>query len=179
MAATERVTLPDYEGLPVRRVAMKITNAGDGLSDSLKLEPILLHHNDEVFVVLRGFVVDVQHPPADKSEPGEIDAVVKTYKVKAAEIAIVEHGDVDALLERNRERLGEKRKLQERLEAEQRAAEGAEMRLPGTEDTAAVLEAEHADGDHASGLVDGCPRCIAEAEAVAAETPAPKRGRKR
>ena len=39
--------LPEFEGRAVVRSAVKITRAGDGLSEALKLEPTALHHGDE------------------------------------------------------------------------------------------------------------------------------------
>jgi len=93
--------LPKFEGRAVVRSAVKITRAGDGLSEALKLEPSALHHGDEVFFVLRGSVTQVNHRPASREE----DDLVRVHTVEAQEIAMVGHAQVDELLASERERV--------------------------------------------------------------------------
>lgn len=45
--------LPDYEGEKVSRVALKITGAGTGLSDSLAVQPIVMDLDDDAYFVIR------------------------------------------------------------------------------------------------------------------------------
>ncbi|MDQ1429196.1 MAG: hypothetical protein QOK39_2672 [Acidimicrobiaceae bacterium] len=59
--------LPDFDGFEVRRSAVRITKAGDGLSEALKVQPRALHYGDEVFYILRGKVAQVNH----KGDPDE------------------------------------------------------------------------------------------------------------
>jgi hypothetical protein len=153
-------TLPDFEGHEVRRSALRITKAGDGLSDALKLE---------VFFVLKGVVTQVNHKPDGKVEDGEVDELVRLHTVDATEVALVDALEVSDLLVRNRERVDELKRKQEAEEQRQREAEAGLMGLPGME-TAEQLDAAHADGAHADGLVDGCPSCDAERDAAAAES---------
>jgi hypothetical protein len=76
------------------RSAVKITRAGDGLSEALKLEPTALHHSDEVYFVLRGEVTQVNHRPSSREE----DNLVRVHTVEAQEIAMVDGSAVEKLL---------------------------------------------------------------------------------
>lgn len=93
--------LPNFEGRAVVRSAVKITRAGDGLSEALKLEPSALHHGDEVFFVLRGSVTQVNHRPTSREE----DDLVRVHTVEAQEIAMVGQAQVDELLAAERDRV--------------------------------------------------------------------------
>lgn len=87
MTKTTERPLPDFEGTEVTRAAVKITNAGDGLSDALSVQPKALHLDDEIFYVLRGTCTKVGH------EPDKHDALVRVHVVKASEITEID-GDL-------------------------------------------------------------------------------------
>lgn len=149
--------LPAYEGIDVDKATVKITNAGDGLSDALKFEPVALHHGDEVFFVLKGKVVKVTHEPEGKVElDDDIDELVRVHVVKTFEIAMVDEFDVSELLAKNRERI-KKRKDEEA---------GVMNLFPDAPD-ADALAAAHGAGEHTD-LVEGCEDCDEEARAEAA-----------
>lgn len=57
--------IPDFEGTDVTGSAVRVTNAGDGLSDAMTIGKKALHMDQEVFYVLRGTVTQVNHK-ADK-----------------------------------------------------------------------------------------------------------------
>jgi hypothetical protein len=98
----------------VQRSALVIRKAGDGLSDALRLAPVELKHGDEVAIVLRGVVVEVAFPAADRKEPdGDL---VRQHIVDASEVVLVDQADVDHLLKAEAQRI---RKLKD-------AAEGVE-----------------------------------------------------
>lgn len=78
---TATAALPDFEGQEVRQASVRITNAGDGLSEALKVAPIALHHGQEVHYVLRGRVADVNHRQKDEDDP-----LVRVHTVKATAI---------------------------------------------------------------------------------------------
>src|SRR5258706_9685039 len=99
-AKTEPV-LEQFEGNDVSRSSVKITKAGDGLSDALKLEPIVLHRGDEVYFVLRGKVRYVAFPPEKKDSV----AVMRQHVIDTEDIAIVDEASVAKLLEANRDRV--------------------------------------------------------------------------
>lgn len=54
------MTLHEFDNYDVTQCSMKITRAGDGLSDSLDAAPVELSIGDEVHVVLRGTVSKVE-----------------------------------------------------------------------------------------------------------------------
>lgn len=100
--------LPDYEGREVVHASMKITRAGDGLSEALQLAPVALHHGDEVHLVLKGRVIDVQHPLLKSTDDDE-DRLVRKHVVETQEITIVDEDDVEAALNQAAERLADLR----------------------------------------------------------------------
>lgn len=104
MSAKPKAGLPKYEGREVVHSSMKITRAGDGLSEALQLAPVALHHDDEVFVVLKGRVIDVQHPKL-KSTDSDEDRLVRKHVVQTEEITIVDEADVQGALNQAAERL--------------------------------------------------------------------------
>jgi len=145
--------VPSFEGEAVVRSTVRITKAGDGLSEALKLAPIALHRHDEVFFVLKGRVAQVNHKGAE-------DDCVRVHTVDAIEVAMVEASEVAELLADAAQRV-------ERAKDEARLAEEREagiLRLDDVGHTAA-----HEAGDHAGGLVDGCEACDAEKAAAADE----------
>lgn len=94
--------MPDeFEGDPVTRSSVKITKAGDGLSDALKIDPVEFHRGDVVHFVLKGKVRYVAHPPAQKDSTD----VVRQHIIDTIDIAIVDEARVAQLLEDNRERV--------------------------------------------------------------------------
>lgn len=96
--------LPDAEGHEVAHASMKITRAGDGLSEALQLAPVALHFDEEVFIVLRGVVADVQHPKLKSTDENE-QRRVRRHIVETKEITIVDADDVQGALNQAAERL--------------------------------------------------------------------------
>lgn len=94
--------LPAFEGMPVVRSAVRITRAGDGLSEALRLDPRALHRGDEVFFVLKGEVDQVNFRPVSREED---DVLSRVHTVRASEIALVSREDVEHLLQSERLRL--------------------------------------------------------------------------
>ena len=141
--------LTPFDGKPVVRTTIAITNAGDGLSDALGIDPQEFHHGDRVYVVLECEVSKVAHVPVDKDTPG---ILIRQHTLRAGTGTIV---DEDLVAE-------QVRRQAERIETAKRRAKG-EFTL----DESAMLE-EHEDGQHQD-LRPGCPECDAEAAAIAAE----------
>lgn len=77
--------LPMFEDQDVTLVKVRITRAGDGLSDALKVTPEALHLGDEVFYVLRGEVTQINHQRKDFDEP-----IVRVHTIAASAITKVE-----------------------------------------------------------------------------------------
>jgi hypothetical protein len=77
--------LPRFEGLPVATAAVRITRAGDGLSEALKIAPKALELGDEVYYVLRGVVRQINH-----REKSDGDIIVRIHTVEADAITEVD-----------------------------------------------------------------------------------------
>jgi hypothetical protein len=77
------MTLPLFEDQPVDRAAVRITRAGDGLSEALKIRPKALHIGEEVYYVLRGVVTQVTHREKD-------DEITRLHTVEAQQITEVD-----------------------------------------------------------------------------------------
>jgi len=54
-------TLPSFEGMQVAVSLVRLTKAGDGLSEALKVEPVALEIGDEVHYVVRAVCTGVNH----------------------------------------------------------------------------------------------------------------------
>ena len=147
--------LGTFDGKDVLRTAISVTNAGDGLSEAMKVDPTLLHLDDKVYVVLECQVAKVRFDPIK-----DTDAVSRVHVLRAGTATMVDADLVQQQLTEQAERI---------LLAKE--AEAGIQRLPQYE--ADALDAAHDDGEHAEGLVDGCPQCEAEADAEAGELAEP------
>jgi hypothetical protein len=99
----------EFEGQRVLATAAKITRAGDGLSASLKTDPIDLHSGEEVIVVLRCKVGDIAFRPRDVDDPAM--GMIRLHTLVTQECVIAQDELVDTLdtallrqARRNRER---------------------------------------------------------------------------
>lgn len=79
--------LGQFDGRPVTRTSIKVTNAGDGLSEALEVDPKEFHLDDEVFVVLRTRVSKVEHRALDDDADGPIE---RAHVLKAGAATIVD-----------------------------------------------------------------------------------------
>lgn len=123
--------LEDFEGQPVARASVKITRAGDGLSEAMKLAPEALQRGEEVFFVLRGVVDKVTFEPIPKAD-GYLSRV---HIVAAQEVARVDKEGVAAFLKAEADRLSKLREEQQGV-----------SRLPlGEEDPLNVFDREPAE----------------------------------
>lgn len=143
--------LGEFEGKAVRETTMAIHNAGDGLSEAMKTEPVIMHEGDEVYIVLRGVVSEVRFKAV---KPGSTD-LVRVHRVRAGTATLIEMDVVREAID-----------LQEEKNTHRREQEAGVSRLPVDEHN---LRGAHVLGEHADGLVDNCPLCEDEAEAAAEE----------
>lgn len=142
LAVTDHLT--PFDGKPVLRTTISVTNAGDGLSEAMAIDPRELHHGEVVHVVLECEVAKVRFDPI-KDAP---DHLTRVHQLRAGTATIVDAAMVQDVLDR--QRLA--------IEKAKEAAAGI-ARLPGTEPwdaEADALAAEHLDGQHAAGLREGC-----------------------
>lgn len=148
-SALANTDLGEFEGSPVLGTAIEIPNAGGGLRDALGIEPRVLHKGQRVMVLLECEMVKPSFPPVKDSQ-----GVTRVHTLKAIGATIVD-GDVftEALSAQA-----------EKIRLANEAAQGIHG-LPFDD----ALDDPHEAGDHASGLVQGCPRCESEKAAAAAE----------
>lgn len=164
--------LSDFEGLPVRQAGAEVRGLEGGLRDSIKIDPEEFHHGERVILITEAEVGKLRFDPIDKDDPAGDQRRVHIFQADGT--MIFRATDVPELrgqMDDHRKRIAD---------AKLRAKEKEEgvARLP-TDDEAEKLGEEHADGDHAAGLVPGCPECENEAAAEAEEAnePVPIAGR--
>jgi len=138
--------LSPFEGRPVLGVGIEIPGAGGGLRDALTIDPQEFHYGDTVFVVIEGKVGKLRFDPV--KDAGEAVKRVHVLDVQAATIA--ERETVERLLDEQAKRIEEAKGL---------------ARLPFGDE----LQEAHERGEHAEGLVEGCPDCDHEVDLAAKE----------
>jgi hypothetical protein len=157
-ALADTSNLPDYQGRTVARTTISIRNAGDGLSEGLSIDPQVLPLGAVVHVVLECTVVGHDHDVM-KQAP---ELLVLDQVLKAGTGTLI---DAEVVKEAVRQQA-------ERIQLAKEAAKGI-TRLPYGDE----LQDAHDRGEHAEGLVPGCPACDAEQAALDAEAggePAPE-----
>lgn len=159
-------TLQDFEGLPVVEAGIEIPGAAGGLREAMRIDPQTFHKGEQTFVVLECKVGKVRFDPIDADYLDGPQRRVHVFTVTNATMVDGELVKVQLADQAERIRLAKE-------------AEAGVMRLPMDDEGEHGLA--HARGEHASGLVDGCPVCTAELDALdrEASTPTPINGRKR
>lgn len=142
-------TLTPFDGLDVLRTTISVTNAGDGLSDSMKVDPQEFHHGDRVYVVLECEVAKVRFDPVK-----DTDALTRVHVLRAGNATIVEADLVKPMVDAMADRI-------------QRAKED-EAGIARLFDDEKQMQ-EHAAGEHADALVPGCGACDEEVRRAEAE----------
>lgn len=152
----------EYRGRPIRKVTVAVTNAGDGLSKALKVDPRNIEPGQDIYVVLRTHLAKdafVFVTGTDGQEGSEVDLV---YTLSAGDATIVDGDLVRDLVDQQAERV----KLAEEAEKGiQRLPDGSSL----TKEQQLGLRGDHALGLHAEGLVTGCALCEEEKAAEDAE----------
>lgn len=145
--------LGEFEGSPVLGSAIAVRKAGDGLSEALKLDPIVLHQREKVYVVLECEVGPIKFVPVK-----DTDGVRRVQDLIAGTATIMDAPVVKEAIEAQADRI---------QHAKDQAAGKATF-----DDGLLVLD--HQEGKHADGLVEFCALCDDEAAKVAAEAAAAK-----
>jgi hypothetical protein len=89
--------LGTFEGRDIVQTSVAVTNAGDGLSQSLTVEPVILHVGDTGVVVLEYEVTKVGFAPVK-----DTDVLVRVATLKAGNATLVDRDLVDGALAANR-----------------------------------------------------------------------------
>lgn len=61
--------LGTFDGKPVMQAGTKLRNAGDGLSKSMKIKPVVIHQGDEVYTLTKSVCTEISFEPIDKDDP--------------------------------------------------------------------------------------------------------------
>lgn len=86
-----------FEGRDLVGIKVRITNAGDGLSKAMQIEPQVLHVGDRVFVVLEAEVDDVR-----MKRVKDLDVLERIQTLKAGTVTLVDEALVAEVLEAQR-----------------------------------------------------------------------------
>ena len=111
-------TLTPFEDRDVAAASIKITNAGDGLSEALAIAPAEYHQGDRVYVVLETEVAKVTYEPIRKS-----DDLRRVHTLRAGVGTIVDEALVRKVVE-----------TQRKANTLAREAAAGVVRLPGVEE---------------------------------------------
>lgn len=79
-------TLSPFEGHEVVGTTISITNAGDGLSEAMKVDPVEWEHGEKVFVLLETEVAKVRFDPS--KDNGE--NLVRVHVLKAGTATVMD-----------------------------------------------------------------------------------------
>lgn len=88
--------LGTFEGRDIVQTSVAVTNAGDGLSQSLTVEPKILHVGDTGAVVLEYEVVRIQFRPI-----GDTEVLNRIATLRAGNATLIERDTVAAALDAN------------------------------------------------------------------------------
>ncbi len=90
--------LPPFEGQDVLSTTIAITNAGDGLSAAMKVDPKEMHLGDTVHIIIEAEVAKVRHEPIKDTE-----GLQRVHVLKAGRATMIDGAAVaDALDEQDR-----------------------------------------------------------------------------
>lgn len=183
----DRVKLSDFEGLVVAESGIEIPDAAGGLRDALKVDPVELHKNERVYIVLACDVAKIRHDPIDT---GELDGPQRRVHVlKTAQATIVDASLVKDALDKQQLRLAEAKEIagQQKLDTDGTGDEpwlGYDELTPDevvarlddadTLDLVTLVEAYETDNGGRAPVLEACIRARGVLEGVK-----PKRGAKK
>lgn len=116
--------LGTYRGHEIVGAAMKLTNAGDGLSKAMSLAPVDLDFGQRVHVIIEAVVTEHGLKPAITGDLHGPLRVVSTLRAEAA--TIVENSTVAKLMEKHKAALDKARQIDGQRSIEDEIPEDAE-----------------------------------------------------
>lgn len=144
--------LSSFEGVDVIHAKIEIPDAAGGLREAMAVEPVELHHGDEVHVVLHCRVKKVRFDPAAKDNTDELTRV---HVFETLDAAFIES---DAVADHVRANVDRVRKLVEEQKGIQRLDDV--LAEDDDEEAAAEQGRAHEAGLHHGVTVEGCPACV-------------------
>lgn len=140
-ALADTTHLTEYRGREVRKTKVTITNAGDGLSEALGIEPQEFEQGDEVFVLLRTVVGSHKLEVMKGYDPDEGDApLVLVQQLRAQDATVVTKEFADRHIKAQRVKI-----QRAKDEAEGKGRLDAQPGAEGWDDEHAEMDAE--DGE--------------------------------
>lgn len=94
------MSLPDFEGVEVGAVAIKVTKAGDGLSEALEMEPIAHKSGETVCMVVKGKIAGIAHVSVKGAE-----TLKRVETLAVDEAAVIDEGLLADVLDDQRHRI--------------------------------------------------------------------------
>jgi mannose/fructose/N-acetylgalactosamine-specific phosphotransferase system component IIC len=92
------VELEPFEGRDVVATSIILTKTGDGLSQAMKIAPLVLHHGQVVDLVVRASVVKIRHDPDTDKERDDPDGLVRVQILAASALTVVENATVSKII---------------------------------------------------------------------------------
>jgi hypothetical protein len=92
MTATDTTTLPDFQGEPVHRTAIKFTGVGTGFT-GLDVRPVVMELDDEAYFVVRVKAAESASHLRDKH-----DQLVRMQRVHAEDMAPIDKKTAEKVL---------------------------------------------------------------------------------
>lgn len=96
-------TLAEFEGHDVVGATIQVTNAGDGLSEALKIDPVEYEHGETVFVVLQTTVAKVRFDPSKDDK----EKLVRVHVLKTGVATPVDESQIRGIIAKHRKKLEE------------------------------------------------------------------------
>lgn len=149
-ALADTSKLSSYRGRDVIRTKIAVRNAGDGLSEGMKIDPAELEQGSKVYVVLECEVGAHTHKPIE-----DTDALELVQVLKAGAATLIDGEVVREAIEHQKQKI---EVAKERAAGMSSLAEGHDEE----DDEVAVLRRQHFAGLHSDELREGCPVCDEE-----------------
>lgn len=105
-----KTALGDFEGKTITGAALILQNAGDGLSQAMEIEPVVIHHGELVYLVIEAECTKVRYDNVKDDD----EALTRVHILRAGVSTIVDAALVHDVLEAQRVAI-EKAKGVERL----------------------------------------------------------------
>lgn len=91
------MTLTQYEGRDVAQATIRLTNAGDGLSQAMGIDPAEYHHGEKLYLVIEAEVAKVTYDTIR-----DTDLLARVHTLRAGVSTIVDEAFAKDVLEEQR-----------------------------------------------------------------------------
>jgi len=119
-----------FEGEKVIGSTVSLRNAGDGLSDAMQVEPVIMHKGDTGYIVVAYEVAEIAFPPPKGKRKGVVN---RKHVLTATHSALVTEEYAAEAIAKSRAHIAAMRNS-----GEQMLDENSQVKAPAEEDIAAV-----------------------------------------